>query len=903
MRQFILLSILFCGIYTCTIQFEPPTVVLKDINSYTEEVQIKSWLISGKPFRIDTLVFNNFVDTYIDSSQTSNFNEAIISQSIELQQIYLKSANDSAWQKIQTKDRCMILNSLYDPEPLAIYKYVDYCYATCLVNSKSEQDVAILGSCDDAMKIWVNGKVVYKAKEHFDMYRNSAISSAHLQRGLNVIWVKICNIERNWGFYVSLASIESVKEKYLNNRHGNFLDRIEYQPGELMDIGLNKAFFKEDSNVKVRIENPAFINVHESTLGFTKDSLQFRLPESLTEGAYFLTLRFKEDSISQYFTVGKAFTIARTYIEALQMHTAGKPFDANIDTYVRRFNRLMKNTRTRIDHYLYRKFALFSFELGNLLYLQQSKLEPYRHVPGLHLRNYVSEIDGSTQTYQIFIPSNYSKNKPIPLVIEIPYLISKTRPFYEGMHVADLKRITFLTRIAEKYGLAYLWPNSRTNVDFNLFPIASKATFEAIESVKDAYTIDSTRLYLMGNCWGGANTLSTAIRYPYSFASIGIEAPDLSDFDSIISKKPQVWRKNNDPVDFLGNLRNLPLFITHSKLDMKADYNKTLNIITQMKDKKQRFQFISYEDLPKNKFLSMYDEQEFLNEAFTFFRNHQNNFSPDTIDFSTRENKYNRAAWISIKQIEPGQKATIKAIVCGNSITVQQENILAYSIRLGQIAQLTQSDQVSIWENGQMIYEGAIIPEFEAGNHDYLNQKNYLVEGPVHQVFGNSFIVVQGTTGTQREREMADSCVARMNKKWQNEFFGSCRIRKDYEINDSDIKNNHLVLIGSAKTNSIIKRIAEKLPFSVAIQEVKYDQESIIDENTVVSYIYPNPLNIKKLVLVVSGNSKFKWSAIPIDFWYSGYYDYNIYKLSSDSSSNVVRQGYFDKNWRIKNAK
>ena len=128
--------------------------------------------------------------------------------------------------------------------------------------------------------------------------------------------------------------------------------------------------------------------------------------------------------------------------------------------------------------------------------------------------------------YTLFVPSSYDPQKPAPLVVDL-----------HGLNITPLQQILFdgTTDFAERYGFIVLapmgfnvssWWGSRTGtpvdtaakkpggeVRYSTTELAEIDTMALVKSIRERYTIDSDRIYLMGHSMGGAGTYYLGGKY------------------------------------------------------------------------------------------------------------------------------------------------------------------------------------------------------------------------------------------------------------------------------------------------------------------------------------------------------------------------------------------------------
>jgi pimeloyl-ACP methyl ester carboxylesterase len=175
----------------------------------------------------------------------------------------------------------------------------------------------------------------------------------------------------------------------------------------------------------------------------------------------------------------------------------------------------------------------------------------------MHLRQYISRVDGTPQNYLLFLPAG--AKGPLPLVVVAPFAQKPVRPFLESAHIAWPDDLEDIQNAANTSGVAVALTDGRGNIGDA--PIGEADEFEVLNDVNSNYSIDRQRLYLYGTCEGGRRALLLAEHYPGLFAAIGVYGPTLTAY----SRYQQGG--NDDPFALTGKLSSTPVFLVKGEYD------------------------------------------------------------------------------------------------------------------------------------------------------------------------------------------------------------------------------------------------------------------------------------------------------------------------------------------------
>jgi hypothetical protein len=294
---------------------------------------------------------------------------------------------------------------------------------------------------------------------------------------------------------------------------------------------------------------------------------------------------------------------------------------------------------------------------------------------------------------------------------------------------------------------------------------------------------------------------------------------------------------------------------------------------------------------------------------------------PREIRFTTWTLRYNRMFWVTVDQLdEMWERARVNARIEGDALTVTTANVTALHLMFDAgLAPFAVGVRPRLTIDGALISMPAVrgdksldtslvrtngawrLGELPAAGL----RKAHGLQGPIDDAFMDAFVFVQPTGKAYTEalgtwaRAQADYAIS----EWTHFFRGEPRVKNDTAISAADIAANHLVLLGDPSSNAVYRRIASRLPIIWRADGVVVgDQKFPVTHAPV--FIFPNPLNPKKYVVVNSGftfhdqsNNAMQSPKLPdwavVDTTKPG----NNYRYLS---LFVESQGFFDEAWKLK---
>jgi len=198
-------------------------------------------------------------------------------------------------------------------------------------------------------------------------------------------------------------------------------------------------------------------------------------------------------------------------------------------------------------------------------------------VTGLIERAYISSVDQSLDSYILYIPKDYSKEKSYPLVVFLHGSGEKTfLPESSPSHKMFIE-------LCDKYKFIMVAPNGRNHPDFK----SSKKNFGAsvymndgeqdvlqvISQVEKIYKIDLSKVYLTGYSMGGFGTWYLGSRHPDMFAAIAPVCGFGTGKNGSRFKCP--------PVD-IDKLKNMPVYAVHGDKDTRVLVSESRELVSAL---------------------------------------------------------------------------------------------------------------------------------------------------------------------------------------------------------------------------------------------------------------------------------------------------------------------------------
>jgi hypothetical protein len=552
---------------------------------------------------------------------------------------------------------------------------------------------------------------------------------------------------------------------------------------------------------------------------------------------------------------------------------------------------------------------------------------PWTTQTGLVVRGYQSNIDGSVQPYGLVIPKDYDFKKKIRL------------DFWCHGRGEKLTELAFIQQRQTSMGD---FPTDKAIVLhlYGRFCCANKLAgevdcVEALNHVKKNYAIDEDRIVMRGFSMGGAACWQFAVHYPWVWcaAAPGAGFAETPEFLRVFQKEKvqPTWYEQKlwhmyDCTDYALNLFNLPTVAYSGEIDnqkqaadiMAAAMEKEGLKLTHIIGPKTGH---SYEKGAKAEIIERIDK----------IAEKGRNPWPEKIKFVTYTLRYNRCFWLEIERMEKHwERAQVEAEIVGrDTVKVTTKNVTRIVFTIEDL--LKPDTDIKLEIDGQRVNTRAD-PEVTGGQRTGA-KGNYYVEvertdrgwrnvtdtkgtlgfgktpglqGPIDDAFLSTFVMVRPTGKPEFDKTSAwvDAELKHAITHWRQQFRGDAPVKDDKDITEADIKHNNLILWGDETSNSIIKKICDKLPVKWHNGKVVAGSENFDMATHMPILIYPNPLNPKKYVVLNSGFTFREYDYLNNARQVPKLPDWAIVDITTPPNSRypgkIAAAGFFDEQWKLK---
>ena len=517
------------------------------------------------------------------------------------------------------------------------------------------------------------------------------------------------------------------------------------------------------------------------------------------------------------------------------------------------------------------------------------------------VETYLSRVDGSVHSYGLKPPKAAEPRGKYGLLISLHGF--KGHPYFSELY-------------GDKDWLFVVGPSARDG-EVPYREVGCVEVLELLEWVASRYPVDRDRVYLSGHSMGGYGAWFIGVRYPHLFAAIAplSSRGDLSE-DAARLRGKRGWGgvaellEHYNPANFVENLSATPVFVSHGSADDIVPVEASRRMVEKLRGAGVE---VVYEEVEgaKHTWGSMKPGRYGLDcldrESIESFLAKHARRVPRRVRAVVDSDRFSKVWWVRVRPSRGTARVDVELAGGGELVIRRAENAAEVEVDLGELRRLglggelrvvygTEELRVSVEgrERLALRLEGGL--SLAEGVADEGLRKRVPVTGPFMDAFNRPFLIVY-PEGSPACREAA----LHVQRWWFNWAGGRARLVTDREALAARLERGfNLVLVGGPSLNSYAREVEGGIkavkflgPDAVAVRGVKVERESVG-----VALVYPNPLNPKRYVAIVGGESEEAVEAVPrIPFTLVP--DYMVYdpRLLGRAWEGVLESGSFDEKW------
>ncbi len=530
---------------------------------------------------------------------------------------------------------------------------------------------------------------------------------------------------------------------------------------------------------------------------------------------------------------------------------------------------------------------------------------PWTRQTGPVVRGYISKIDRTVQPYGLVIPSSYNFDGAEKHRLDF---------WFHGRGEV-LSEVNFINDRSRNIGqispdkTIVLHPYGRY---CNANKLAGEIdSLEALDAVKHQYRVDPDRVAVRGFSMGGAACWQFAVHYPDQWfaANPGAgfsETPEFLKFFQHETLDPtpferKLWRMYDCP-GYAANLAHLPTIAYSGDMDIQKQAADIMATAFEREGMK-----LLHIIGPMTGHKIHPDSGKEIEAKLAEWAVKGINRSPTDLQLVTFTLKYNRMHWLTIDGMnEHWEEARVVAHPVGEDLIVTTKNISALTLRpptgSPRKVRIDGGPSLDLPADGSLVKEGNL---WKPGQPKGLRKKHGL-QGPIDDALMDSFVFVKPSALCRSEAvdKWVQAEFEHAVTHWRRQMRGDVIAKFAHEITAHDIASSNLVLWGDSQANTLLAKLADKLPIQWTAREIKVGSRTFDVAHHVPIAVYPNPLNPKKYVVLNSGFTYREYDYLNNARQVPKLPDWAIIDVRTPPNSRypgkIADADFFDERWEVK---
>ncbi len=536
---------------------------------------------------------------------------------------------------------------------------------------------------------------------------------------------------------------------------------------------------------------------------------------------------------------------------------------------------------------------------------------PWLEQTGVVILGYRSEVDGSAQPYQAYIPTVYRAGAQTPLRLDI-FLHGRGSTLTELAFIRGTGWVKGDFGPTPPAGFA-LYPYGRGNNGWRY--AGERDVFEALADFRRRFPVDADRTTLRGFSMGGHGAWHLGLQHPGLWAALspGAGFVETKRYHKLTGPLPD-WQDAllhlYDPLDYAANAKDLSLIHYVGETDTFYAQHQIMDAMLKQEGAPYR-EYVGPQTGHRYEAKAL---QSLLSDMAPLRR------EPDApnVDFVTYTLRFPECKWVHLEGlVQHWQRAEIHARrIAPTQIEVTTKNVHAFRLTPKEWipnGSVRIDGQTMRMRAGQPDANGVTTLTFVRNGSRWTpgtQQKTHKhpgVQGPIEDGLFGSVLAVRGT-GTAwngavenwTKQELAD-----FREGWGRYCRATLPETTDAAVTAADIRDKNLYLFGDPGSNAVLKRLLPKLPLKWTQTTITLGGKTFAAGEHIPVMIFPNPDSPKHYIIL---NVGFTFSRADRDGSNSQQYphlpDYAVLKITPDAynddrTKNTVLAGFFDEDWQI----
>jgi pimeloyl-ACP methyl ester carboxylesterase len=778
-------------------------------------------------------------------------------------------------------------------------------YAYTTVHRNEAGKVFLTVGSDDAVKIWLNGKLVHRVLRHRAVSIDEDRVDVNMNAGDNRLLLKIEQSKGGWGFVVRMIRNPSI----LNILTGNIEFSVsEAKRGEkslkvTSDGNLDQNLLKQTVQMEVFTTGGKTVATKKFQCGEPVMLNYANWPDGVYEFRYTYTdIRGTKFVKYNSWYKGDILAAARALVKSAPGKDARTPEAATHRMLADMVLDRLGNNPENPDS------AKLSALHSPLMEFAEIKAGNQVRAGGFVRLAYIDEIDNTPQFCRSYLPLHYDKSKKWPLIIYL-HGFNGDNPEYINWWSVDKRH----DGASDLHGAIYIEPHGRGNTSY--LGIGDRDVLRCIEMAKKKFNVDNDRVYLMGGSMGGFGTWNVATRHPELFAAI---APIYGGGDYHVNTTPENIREMSPWQVFLNDkssstaqleaLLNIPILVQHGDQDQSVDVNLSRYLVRML----QRWNYdVRYIEVPGKGHIDL----GLTDQTVDWMLSHKRNGMPQHVRVRAADLQTASAYWVkATRRASPIEFMEVDAEALeGNLIRVDSKNVVSLSLTPDKPLIDRRKPVRVVWNGGTKVFNNVrtgSIELIEEGIQPAALSKSSRIAGPIADFFDTPFMIVIGTTSADSvARKIIAQKAETIVGDWKRAQKYEPRVKKDVEVTEADMKQYSLFLLGGPGNNTISGKVFEKIPIRLTSDEITVGGRTFKAENATLVAVYPNPFNPGRYVMIAAGTSGRALAFFDPrrqDLYQYDFYVNDgrmpVYSAGATNEKIMLAAGFFDADWKLDGA-